>query len=90
MGESAIPAPTPTSPDYMLESANERDRMYILFDLWRPLLMRSRQDQVPTGGMPSLPTLHFRVPSQLQSALPEEVPFIRPPVRRPFQYWVTR
>jgi hypothetical protein len=32
---------------------------------------------------------HFLVASQLQLALPEDVPLIRPAASRPVQYWVT-
>jgi hypothetical protein len=41
-----------------------------------------------TWAVPNERCFHFLEASQLQLALPECVPFIRPPASRPFQYWV--
>jgi hypothetical protein len=43
---------------------------------------------IPKSRLQQATMFHFLVASQLQLALPVDVPFIRPPARRPFQYWV--
>src|SRR4051812_25238949 len=55
MSEPATPAPTPTSSDYMLENTNERDRLYILFDLWRPDFHRSFDHALTLGDLSTDP-----------------------------------